>query len=94
MSLFELMKGGVAIFAFLMASTQIHQGFLLRKRKLPGMWIHLLIGISGMYWGWYYTRLLFDFPAFNSHQVYIRGPLMITFALIAAAGAYAVRRLK
>lgn len=95
MDLFELMKGGVALFAGLMAYTQIGQARLLHKRGMPGMWIHLFAGVLGIYWCLYYLRSWSNlFEPFNMHQVYIRGPLMLTLAVYAAAGAYAMRRLK
>lgn len=95
MDFFDLMKGGVALFAALMAYNQIGQARLLRKRSMPGMWIHLGAGVMGIYWCLYYLRSWSGlFEPFNMHQVYIRGPLMITLAIFAAAGAYAIRRLK
>lgn len=94
MSIFEGMKVAIVIASLYAATTQIWQFVKLTKIKSVSAWVHLGLGIMSIYWGAYYLRSVLDFPPFNAHQVYIRGPLLITIVLFGAAGAYAVRRIK
>ena len=94
MNLFEWMKIAIVFAGLYAAITQIWQGVKMYRMKFASAWVHFGLGVMGLYWLWYYMRSALDAPVLNTHQIYVRGPLLLTIVLIGAAGAFAVRRLK
>lgn len=94
MDVYALMKWGVVIGATYATITQLWLAIIKSRRKAAGWWTHLCLGIICIYWLLYYLRSAIGFEPFNAHQLFVRAPLMLTIALIGAAGAYSVRRYK
>lgn len=95
---FEGMKYGIVMFGLLLAAAEFLKSIrLLRlKRKFPHIntsyvWVKVLIGLMGLYWAGYYIRSLLNI-GIQAHQVWVRGPLMLTLAAFACAAILSLRR--
>jgi len=103
-SLFEGMKYGIVFFSFIMAYAEIRQAIelskkkkeellVLRKSNINYIWVKWGLGIMGAYWSLYYTRSILDI-SISVHQVWVRGPLFITIALVASGALMSLRRVR
>lgn len=94
MDLLLLMKFGVVLASFYAVITQFYQACLMTRRRKSSAWVHYALAGVCLYWMAYYLRSIIGIELGVGHQVFVRAPLMLTIALIGAAGAYAVRRYK
>lgn len=97
---FESMKYGIVIWSIILAYAEISKSIRLIRysKKNPLLkvnvgyvWIKMAIGFCGIYWTFYYTRSILN-VGIPAHQVWVRGPLMLTIALFACGALMSLRR--
>ena len=96
---FEGMKYGIVFFGLLLAYAEIAKSIKLLRlnKKFPKLtnvtyvWLKFFMGLCGLYWAIYYIRSILDI-GLQAHQVWVRGPLMLTIAIFACGALMSLRR--
>lgn len=96
---FEGMKYGIVLWSALLAYAEIAKSIKLiqqnknypKKFHVGYVWIKMAIGLCGVYWIFYYMRSILNI-GIQAHQVWVRGPLMLTIALFACGALMSLRR--
>jgi hypothetical protein len=100
----EGMKYGIVLFSFLMAYAEIKQAIYLskirkqeillsKKSNINYIWVKWGLGIIGVYWAAYYIRSILGISV-PLHQVFVRGAIFVTVALVASGALMSLRRVK
>jgi hypothetical protein len=85
----EIMKYGIVAVGLLVAYAELRQARMLIHTNYG--WTKYGLGIMGLYWSAYYLRSILDI-GIASHQIFVRGPLLLTLALIASGAIMSLRR--
>ena len=100
----EGMKYAIVFFSLIMAYAEIRQAIelskkrrqeliVLKKSNINYIWIKWGLGIMGFYWAGYYIRSILDISIFV-HQVFVRGGILVTIALVASGALMSLRRVR
>lgn len=87
----NVMKYCIVAVSLLMAYAEIRQA--IRMKGVYGRWVKWALGLMGIYWAFYYTQSIFG-GLLASHQIWVRSPLLLTLALVAAGATISLRRIK
>lgn len=85
-----IMKFAIVAVALLMAYAEIRQA--LRLKGSGYAWVKWCLGIMGLYWAVYYLRSIIGFELGITHQIWVRSPLLLTLAFVAAGAILSLRR--
>lgn len=88
----NVMKYLIVAIALLMAYAEIRQA--IRMKGVYGHWVKWGLGLMGLYWAFYYTRSIIGIELGMTHQIWVRSPLLLTLALVAAGATISLRRIK
>lgn len=86
----EILKYLIIAAGLMMAYAEMRQAVKLRKASY--VWIKWALGFMGLYWAGYYLLSAAGLIIGSTHQVYVRGPLLLTIALVAAGALKSLRR--
>lgn len=87
----NVMKYCIVAVSLLMAYAEIRQA--IRMKGVYGHWVKWALGLMGVYWAFYYTQSILG-GLLSSHQIWVRSPLLLTLALVAAGATISLRRIK
>ena len=86
----EIMKYFIVIVSLIMAYAEMKQA---RRLKGSGYaWVKWCLGVAGLYWAVYYTRSIISLNLGPTHQIWVRSPLLLTLAFVAAGAILSLRR--
>jgi hypothetical protein len=88
----EAMKYGIILIGLVVAYAEIRQAVALKETNYWG--IKAALGIMGIYWTLYYFRSVLNIVPGPAHQIFVRGPLLLTLSLIAAGAIMSLKRGK
>lgn len=85
----ELMKYAIVVAGLSIAISGV---IVFRKHKTEDFrWVCLVLSGMGLYWASYYLQSILKL-GLQSHQIYVRGPLLFTLSMIAALFIILLRR--
>ena len=85
------MKACIVAVSLILTYAEIRQAIRLKGSGYA--WIKWALGILGIYWAFYYTQsLVIPGGILNGHQIYVRSPLLLTLAFVAAGAIFSLRR--
>ena len=86
----EIMKYFIVVVALIMAYAEIRQALKLKGSGYA--WVKWCLGGAGIYWAVYYIRSILDLNLGPVHQIWVRSPLLLTLAFVAAGAILSLRR--
>lgn len=90
MDIFDMMKWLIAVVWGVAYVTQLL--WVIKKPWHEYSWIKLGFGVLSAYWCFYYVQSSFFRIIEMNHQVWVRTPILLTGAFVAAAGIYTLSR--
>ena len=87
----NLMKYCIVAVALVLAYVETRRAISMRGTGYG--WIFWSLSFIGVYWAFYYTQSILG-GLIPAHQVWVRSPLLITLALVAAGAIMSLRNIK